>query len=78
MSDLSIVAGNAIEKLMRVATARLSKDELRRLMSFMRSLAAHLRSERKAMIRSRRNSMAVKRYAHGRTQRTRSHHGQAR
>lgn len=71
MWDWYINAGRAIAKLMRIADAHFSKAECRVLMLAGQSLAAMLRSERKALARSRRNNETVKRCAHGRTQRTR-------
>ncbi len=78
MCDWYINAGRAIEELIRQTRVNLTKDERRFLMFVGQYLAAQLRSERKALARSRRNSETTKRYAHGRTQRTRIHHGQAR
>ena len=71
MWDWYINAGRAIAKLMRIADAHSLKAERRTLMLAGQSLAAMLRSERKALVRSRRNNETVKRCTHGRTQRTR-------
>lgn len=71
MWDWYINGGKAIEKLMRTADAYSSNAERRTLMLAGQSLAAMLRSERKALVRSRSNNETVKRCAHGRTQRTR-------
>lgn len=77
MCDWYINAGRAIEELIRQTRVNLTKDERRSLMFVGQYLAAQLRSEHKALARSRRNCERVKRYAHGRTQGTRIHHGQA-
>lgn len=71
MCDWYTNAGRAIEKLMRIADAYSLKAERRILMLAGQSLAAMLRSERKALVRSRRNNETVKRHSHGRTQMTR-------
>lgn len=70
---MDISAGEAIEGLMRSYEATFElDDEARRLAaSFFRAVRERSKRRRKAIDRSRRNSMTVKRYAHGRTQRTR-------
>lgn len=73
MGDETISAGEAISRLMRNIQHCLyvSDDDWRYLMSICRSDGAYFRGARKAKARSRRNNGTVKRYAHGRTQRTR-------
>ena len=69
----NISGGEAINKLRRSyeATFELG-DEARRLAaSFFRAVRERSKSRRKSVHRSRLNNMTVKRFAHGRTQRTR-------
>lgn len=65
--------GEAINKLRRSYEATFDLgDEARRLAaSFFRAVRKRSKSRRKSVDRSRRNNKTVKRYAHGRTQRTR-------
>lgn len=73
MGDDFISGGDAIEKLVKNTTHCLyvSENDWRFLMSIFRSEYVYFISKRKAINRSRRNNATVKRYAHGRTQRTR-------
>lgn len=68
-----IRGGEAINKLMRSyeATFELGDEASRLAASFFRAVRERSESRRKAVHRSRRNNMTVKRFAHGRTQRTR-------
>lgn len=68
-----ITGGEAIERLMRDANASFycSGDELNSLVLTIMKGWSYFRRVSKALARSRRNSKTVKRYAHGRTQRTR-------
>ena len=69
----NISGGEAINKLRRSYEAAFDLgDEARRLAaSFFRAVRKRSKSRRKSVDRSRRNNKTVKRYAHGRTQRTR-------
>lgn len=69
----NISGGEAINKLRRSYEATFDLgDEARRLAaSFFRAVRKRSKSRRKSVDRSRRNNKTVKRYAHGRTQRTR-------
>lgn len=69
----NISGGEAINKLRRSYEASFDlDDEARRLAaSFFRAVRKRSKSRRKSVDRSRRNNKTVKRYAHGRTQRTR-------
>lgn len=71
---MDIGAGEAIGELVRSyeATFKILDDCARQLAALaFRTARKHSKSRRKAVSRSRRNSMTVKRCAHGRAQRTR-------
>lgn len=73
LDEHCITGGEAIAEAMLDATASFeySEAEWNSLVQTIKEGWSYFRRVRKAEARSRRNNMTVKRYAHGRTQRTR-------
>lgn len=71
--EVNIRAGESINELRQSyeATFELNEDARRLVTSFFRSMRERSKSRRKAISRSKRNNLSVKRCAHGRVQRTR-------